>query len=311
MAFLTLPLPTLFALAMALVSPRLAAQAVSALALLQTAVLLAAEAIGLELLALWAALVLVLVAVAGGGLPAVVAPTGFLALAGAFFALDHALRRIAAWPNVPPPPLGLVLRDAARTVAAPVLLLAAALVAWPTPPLSAGTDGPMESLALPEVRRAYQWLALVALAGMGTLTLVFRWLRSGGSDTPPLVEMEETHVEAEEPLEPPSIDDARYLPARTRVIRAYLRFLWRARRAGFRLEPHLTPREIEGHVRRPTEPLGLLTGLFMDARYGPDEPTPDAVHHAEAASRAICAGLSLGGALRRAPPLTPPLRSRE
>jgi hypothetical protein len=95
-------------------------------------------------------------------------------------------------------------------------------------------------------------------------------------------------VEAEEALEPDSFEDARYAPARGRVIRAYLRFLSRAREAGFRIEPSLTPREIQDRVRRPEDPIDRLTGLFMDARYGPDEPAAEAVRSAEAASRAAC-----------------------
>jgi hypothetical protein len=103
--------------------------------------------------------------------------------------------------------------------------------------------------------------------------------------------MPESHVEAEELIEAPPADDASYAAARGRVIRAYLRVLARARQAGFRLEPSLTPREIEGRVRRPETALAVLTGLFMDARYGPDEPGPEAVGRAEAASREICLGL--------------------
>jgi hypothetical protein len=103
----------------------------------------------------------------------------------------------------------------------------------------------------------------------------------------------ETHVEAEELLEPESFESARYAPARGRVVRAYLRFLARAREAGFRLERHLTPGEIQDRVRRPADPLAILTALFLDARYGPDEPSTDAVHRAETESRAVCAGLRI------------------
>jgi hypothetical protein len=119
------------------------------------------------------------------------------------------------------------------------------------------------------------------------------------------VELAESHVEAEEALEPDSFDDARYAPARGRVIRAYLRFLSRAREAGFRLEPHLTPREIQDRVRRPEDPIERLTGLFMDARYGPDEPGAETVRSAEAASRTVCSLLHVRprtGRRRRAIP---------
>jgi hypothetical protein len=289
-AFLFLPLPGLVALAVALAAPRLAAQVASALVLLQVAVLLASEAFAVELLALWNALVLTLLAALAGGLPALVGLTGFLMLAAAFFGLDHVLSRLSAWPGTPAPAVRLVLADILRTVAAPVALLAGALLLLPAPSPAAFADGSGMSLAI-EVQRAYQWLALVALAGGGTLVLLMRWLRGGGSEASPLVELMESRVEAEELLAPDDLDEARYAPARRRVIRAYLRFLHRAREAGFRVEPHLTPREIQDRVRRPEDLLSLLTGLFMDARYGPSEPGAEAVRSAEAASHAVCAHL--------------------
>ena len=70
-----------------------------------------------------------------------------------------------------------------------------------------------------------------------------------------------------------------------------MRFLARARDAGHRLERHLTAREIQDLVRAPDAPLALLTSLFMDARYGPDDPATETVLEAEAASRAACSGL--------------------
>jgi len=298
LAFLFLPLPALLALAVAVAAPHRAAEAASALALLQVAVLLFAEALALEVLALWGAFVLTLLAALAGGLPALVGLTAFLVLVAAFFSLDHVLRRLAAWPGTPPPALRLVLADALRAVAAPVLLLALALLLLPARPPGSLGDGSAVALA-PEARRAYHWLALVALAGGGTVTFLMRWLRGGGSEASPLVELTESRVEAEELLEPDTLDDARYEPARGLVIRAYLRFLSRARETGFRLEPHLTPREIQDRVRRPEDPLSLLTGLFMDARYGPDEPGTEAVRSAEAASHAVCAQLHVRPRTRR------------
>jgi hypothetical protein len=75
------------------------------------------------------------------------------------------------------------------------------------------------------MRRAYKWLTLVALAGGAAVTLLVRWLRGGGGEASPLVELAESRVEAEETLEPEALDDARYAPARGRVIRAYVRRL--------------------------------------------------------------------------------------
>jgi hypothetical protein len=305
LAFLFLPLPALLALAVAVAVPQRAPDAATVLALLQVAVVLVAEALALEVLALWGAFVLTLLAALAGGLPAFVGLTGYLALAGIFLGLDHVPRRLAAWPGVPAPALRLVLRDAARAVAVPVVLLGLALLLLPAAPRAALGDASSVPLA-PEVRRAYQWLALVALAGGGTVTLLMRWLRGGGSEAPTLVEPMESRVEAEEPLEPAAFDEARYEPARGRVIRAYLRFLSRAREAGYRLGRHLTPREIQDVVRRPEDPLSVLTSLFMDARYGPDEPLLDAVRSAEAASGAMCALLRVRPRGGRRPRAFPP-----
>ncbi|HSD26677.1 MAG TPA: hypothetical protein VLL75_05190, partial [Vicinamibacteria bacterium] len=83
-ALLFLPSPGLLALAVAVAAPRLAGQAASALVLLQVAVLLVAESLALELLVLWGALVLTLLAALAGGLPALVGLTGFLVLAAVF-----------------------------------------------------------------------------------------------------------------------------------------------------------------------------------------------------------------------------------
>jgi hypothetical protein len=289
-AFLVLPLPGLVALAVAVAAPRLAGQAASALALLQVAVLLVAGALGVEVLALWGAFVLTLLAGLAGGLPAFTGLTGFLVIAAVFFALDHALRRVSAWPGTRAPAVRVVVADALLAVAAPAALLATALLALPAPspvPLPADANG----VVAPEVRRAYEWLTLVALAGGASVVFFVRWLRGGEGEAPPLVEPAESRVEAEEALEAETFEDARYAPARGRIIRAYLRFLSRAREAGFRIEPHLTPREIQDRVRRPEDPVDRLTGLFMDARYGPDEPGAEAVRAAEAAATAACARL--------------------
>jgi hypothetical protein len=300
LAFLFLPLPGLLALAVAVVAPPLAPQAASALTLLQVAVLVVSEALALQILALWGALVLTLLAALAGGLPALVGPAGFLALVAVFFSLDHALRRSAAWPGVRPPGVRLVMADALQAVALPVLLLVLALLWLSEPPTAALGDAGTAPLG-PEVRTAYQWLVLVALAGGGTVTLLMRWLRGAGSESPPFVELMESRVEAEELVEPATFDEARYAPLRGRVIHTYLRFLACAREAGLRLERHLTPHEIQDRVRRPEDPLSLLTRLFMDARYGPDEPGSEAVRSAEAASRVVCAELRVRRLMARPP----------
>jgi Domain of unknown function (DUF4129) len=298
LALVAVPLPTVLAAMVAWGFPALGPAVASALGLLQVAGLLVAEALGLELLVLWGGFLLAIVAAAGGGLLGTLALAVLLVLAAVFFALDHAVTRLTVWPGSPAPPLGRVVGDALRLVAPSVVLLGVALFVLPSSPSVTGRPlartAPLPLPApgsAPDLHRAYSWLTLLALAGVVTLVLVFRWLRGRGKGARPLVEMAVSHVEAEEILEARAPGDPRYAAARGRVIRAYLRFLGRAREAGFRLDLSLTPREIEGRVRRPEAPLDLLTGLFMDARYGPDEPGPEGVRQAEAASRAVCAGL--------------------
>jgi hypothetical protein len=174
-----------------------------------------------------------------------------------------------------------------------VLLLAAALVILPAPASHALATGRAPDVE-GEVQQAYRWLGVIALIGGGAILLVMRLLRGDrGEEASTLEDLPESHVLAEELIEPPGADDPRYAPARGRIIRAYLRFLRSAGEAGVRVERHLTPREIEGRVRRPEAPLRSLTALFMDARYGPDEPPPDAVTRAERAERDLSTDLRL------------------
>ena len=104
--------------------------------------------------------------------------------------------------------------------------------------------------------------------------------------------LQETQVESEELLEAPPLDESRYGAARGRVIRAYLTFLSRARDAGYEIGAHLTPGEIQLRVRQPEAPLAELTEVFLDARYGPDEPSSEDVDVAERATRALGAFLA-------------------
>jgi hypothetical protein len=287
LALFLVPVPSVMAVAVAFSSPRLAAGVVSSLVLLQIVVILVAEAFGLELLVLWGSLVLALVAVPGGRIHGVIALTGFLVLVAVYLALDHVLRRLALWPHAAAPSAGLVVRDGLRAVSVPAVLLAAALATLPAP--SVAETRTALALSAPEVGSAYRWLLLIVLAGTGSLVIALRGLRPGGGEASPLVEMPETHVEAEELLEGPPDSEGLYAPARERIIRAYVRVLARARAVGLRLDTSLTPREIEARLRRPEAALDTLTGLFMDARYGPEEPDGAAVDRAEMAAREVVA----------------------
>jgi uncharacterized protein DUF4129 len=273
---------------------RLAGRGVEACALLQWAALLLAEVLNLHLAALGNALVLVILAALAGGAPAAVSVTSFLAAAGFFLAFDHAARRLQARPALRVDLLRPVAIDAARIVLPLVAALAVAFaIAPPTSSVRFGTARP--ALAPEDARRAYEWLFILGLGGGGAVLGLARLFRGAGESAPLLAEDVETHVESEELLEPPSLDDTRYGAARGRIVRAYLRVLSQAKAVGHDLAAHLTPREIEARVGKPAGPLGELTALFLDARYGPDEPTGEAVDAAERAARTVA------GVLARSP----------
>jgi hypothetical protein len=275
-----------------LASPDFAAQATDTYAFLQPLALLLGEFLGLQVAALVGALVLVVLAGFAGGATAEVAVTGFVGLLAFFLTFDHGVRRLLARPAHAPHLLLAVARDAART-AGPVLL-GLAVFFWLFPPAPSADlfEAGRQRLPTPqEARRAYEWLALLGLAGGALVFGLRRLFRGGGDAAAPLVESVETQVESEEILDPPLPLDPRYGAARGRVIRAYVRLVARARAAGLDIATYLTPREIERHFRAQTAALPLLTAIFMNARYGPDEPTSDDVRTAEHAAQEVGAGL--------------------
>jgi hypothetical protein len=138
---------------------------------------------------------------------------------------------------------------------------------------------------------SYRLLALLALVGAGLVVLLGRLLRPKGGQENPLVESIDPHQALDEPIEAPPFERPEYATPRARVIRAYERFLERARERGWKLPGHNTAREIQGRIQKPEAPLERLTALFMDARYGPAEPSDAEVRDAEGASRTLAAHL--------------------
>lgn len=264
--------------------PVLAARAAEACALLQAAALLLAEVLGLHLAALGTALVLVILAGLAGGAPAAVAITGFLATVSFFLAFDHALRKLQSRPTSEARLVGTTARGAARMMAPVALVLTIVFVAAPPTRSTPSGIGDARPVAVEQVRRAYLWLFLLALGGGGVVLGLARLFR-GGESGAVLLEDLETRVEAEELLDTPPLDESRYGAARGRVIRAYLTFLSRARDAGYEIAAHLTPGEIQLRVRQPEAPLAELTEVFLNARYGPDEPSTEDVRIAERTTR--------------------------
>jgi hypothetical protein len=268
----------------------LAAAAVSAMGLLQLVLFVVADFLGLRPAVLANLLLLVLLTGLAGGLPASIAAVGTVGLLPFYLALDRLASRLGALPSARPPPqttavVGSVTRDTARLVAPIALLLAGYFVWAPPAPLASPTTRAAAMSA--EAPEAYRWLTVMALLGGGLVMALARLLRGRGEDATALVEDQETLVVAEEDLEPERQDDSRYGPGRGRVILAYVRFLSRARHLGHEIGLSLTPREIEGRLPAAAPPLALLTTAFMDARYGPDEPPPDGIRAAEAASREL------------------------
>lgn len=286
------------ALAAALGGGEIVAREAQAFGLLHSALLLLAPLVGLDEVVFANALLLVVLTSLRGGTPAAVSTTGFVGLAGFFLAFDHAARKLQEWPRARGRLFAPVVRDAGRLLLPVVGCLGVFFsLAPPTPYVRAavgqGQEAPRAS------GEAYRWLALLALGGGSLIFVLGRLLRSRGGDEAPLLELVDSHQVLEEPLHPPPPDEGVYGTPQARVIRAYVRFLTRAREAGLKLPRHQTPREIEGRVREPGQPLALLTGLFMDARYGSSQPTAEDVRDAERAAHTLVVALGARGRLRR------------
>jgi len=283
----TATLAAFFVLLLALSNAHLAARAAHGCALVQSVLLIVAGLLGLHLAVLLNALVLVILAVLPGGLPAALAVILFLPALGFFFAFDHAARRLhgrAASASL----LWMIAVEAGRLVLPGTLALAVLFAALPPGRAAALPD--IEELQRTPMPHLYQWLVLIILVTSGAMVAVSRLFRS---DTPADKLLEELvpHMEAEELLEPARADTTAYGGARERVIRAYVGVVGRARDAGCEIPPHLAPREIEQRVREGA-PMSELTALFRAARYGPEAPAGTGVSAAEHTARIVTAALA-------------------
>jgi hypothetical protein len=278
------------ALTAAMGGGEIVAKEAQAFGLLHSVLLLLAPVAGLDLAVLGNALLLVILASFRGGTPAAVSTTGFIGLAGFFLAFDHAARKLQEWPGARARLLGPIARDAARLLLPVVAGLGLFFFMVPPTPYAraSGRQGAPTPLAS---GGAYRWLALLALGGGGLMVLLGRLLRARGGEDAPLLELIEAHQVVEEPLQPPVPDEGVYGTPEARVIRAYVRFLARAREAGIKLPRHQTPREIQHRVREPEQPLAVLTALFMDARYGDGQQTDEDVRVAERAAHVLVGSL--------------------
>jgi hypothetical protein len=270
--------------------PGLLARQALAFAALQPVLLVLQELLGGARLPIANALLLVVLASLRGGNTASLAVVGHLLLLGPLLALER-LARLSASVRLPGAVVLATLRQAVLAVAPLGIALFLLFGALPPRPYarlgSAGLSGASQEEADAALRR----LTLVALFGGGLVFFIARLLRRGSADAPPLDDATDAEWLVDEPLPEPALGDAAYEGPRGRIVRAYLRVLARAREAGFRLRPHHTAREIESALREPAGPLRELTRHFSDARYGPDEPGPEAVAEAETAASELLAVL--------------------
>lgn len=125
-----------------------------------------------------------------------------------------------------------------------------------------------------------------SLIGAGAVGLAVQFLRRRRQRTLPPSEDAIEVVAIEDEVLPEAGPPRRaILPgARGAVVRAYVAFLEAAARAGRPRRADVTPIEYAATLGR-IAGLSQLTELFMDARYGPDDPPPASVRAAESAAR--------------------------
>lgn len=256
-------------------------------ALQPLALLLAASESGV-LAALMNAGGLVALAALHGGLPAASAATCFLLVLPLFLTLDHWARSLAAHPRVRVPPFRVVLREALGLALPAALAIAVFFLLVPPRPAESVLVAVAHGVRAEPIGAVHRFLIFaLLLGGMGILTVVRIFRRSPKGAAPTVEPLEAIPLEDEAlPVEatPPAVP---HTGARGRILRAYLRFLADAARGVARRHPPETPREFARRVREPSRPIGSLTELFMDARYGAEEPDEHDAFDAERAAEEI------------------------
>ena len=283
-------------IASAVPEPALLAREALLFAALQPILLVVAGALADVRLALANALALVVLAAVRGGPAAAVAVVAALVSIATFLLADNSVRMLGAYAARRGPAPRVVLRDGLAVVA-PV---AAGLVVllWMAPPRPwAGvrwTSGPPD--ALPP--RLYVVLFLAALLGAGAVGLAAQLLRRRQRKPPPTEDLVDVVVIEDEPLPYPAPSRGAAIPgSRGDVVRAYLAFLRVAARRGRPRRGSATPLEYAASLGR-VAGLPLLTTLFMDARYGAEDPPLESVAAAEKASAQAVRDLAARGRRR-------------
>jgi hypothetical protein len=134
-------------------------------------------------------------------------------------------------------------------------------------------------------RQVYALVFFASLIGAGAVGLAVQFLRRRRQRTPGPSEDVVDVVAVEDEVLPEAGPSRReVIPgSRGAVVRAYATFLAAAARLGRPRRGDATPAEYAASLGR-VAGLSRLTELFMDARYGPDEPPAPSVAAAEAAA---------------------------
>lgn len=262
---------------------------------------------GLHALATLQPLFLLLAGVGRGGIGAVLnaaALTALAAVAGGwaaaggvtahgpllivFLTADHLARKLTEYPVEEPPGWGFLVREAGGPAILAGLLLGAFFAGVPAKPYAALGPAPSAG-SLDPGRLGELALQILGIAGLAAVAfyLLLRW--GGGARTmagEPDARRPSARRRAETGSPGPSAPPPPPEGMRGKIVRLYLRLLGQLARRGLRRTLGQTPREFEPRMV-PADAAGELTDLFMQARYGPDEPSPSDVDRMEAACRQV------------------------
>lgn len=277
--------------------PAVLARLAVAFGAVQPALLLIAGAMADVRPALVNALALVALCALRGGPVAALASIAAFVLLATFLLGDNAARILGAYAARRGPPMDLVLREGLALVAPVAIALTLALAVVPPRPWARvrWTSGPAADLP----RQAYVLLFFASLIGAGAVGLAAQFLRRRQRTPPPTEDLVDV-VAIEDELLPDAGSERREdIPgSRGAVVRAYVGFLRAAARAGRPRASAATALEYASSLGAVTG-LPQLTALFMDARYGPDDPAPPSVAAAQAAADAAIRDVNTSRTKRR------------
>ncbi len=269
--------------------PKAVASGLTLLMILQPAFLLLAGLGRGCLGALVNALALTMVGALGGGERASAAVASHAAFLAFFLVADHAARKLAEYPVESLPAPRALLGQAflpALAAAGALVLLFAWIPPQPYAPLKRTGGAP----AMPPEDLARILLELGGILALATLGfyLALRF-GSGGSGErgDPVAEKVPARVRSEPsgPSRGPGDGDGDS-GWRGRIVRLYVRLLGELARLGVRRRPDQTPLEYARKLA-PEGAAGELTGVFMRARYGGEEPGETEYRSAQAAAQAV------------------------